>query len=121
VTHRASSAAAQRARPMGWRRDEQGLWGDGVTRMFNGAAARRVGPVGRWRAGPATAAACRSSGAACRSCRQGRRIVLFPCSSTYRRPSPLTFFSQGLDLMATDVVHSEWRDSVFLFFIFFTQ
>jgi hypothetical protein len=77
VTHRASSAAAQRARPMGRRRDEQGLWGDGVTRRFNGAAARRVGPVGRWRAGPATAAACRSSGAACRSCRQGRRIVLF--------------------------------------------
>jgi hypothetical protein len=53
--------------------------------------------------------------------------MLFPCSLTYKRPSPLPFFLVGVGSngqqrvehqrrMATGIVRREWRDSVIPFF-----
>jgi hypothetical protein len=91
--HRAS--ATRRIEPAVHRRDEQGQWCDEQGLWGDGAQGwqqrRRVGPARR-RAGPVIKVG----------------IMLFPCSSTYRCPSPLPFFSQGLDLMATGT----WRANV---------
>jgi hypothetical protein len=60
---------------------------------------RRVGSAGRRRAGSVVKVG----------------IVFFPCSSIHRRPSPLPFFSQGLDLMANGAwrANVEWPQSSF--------